>query len=343
MKKTYIEVLRLTAAMAVVMIHITMTEVVNSTIEQIGRIDYSIYSAGYALSRWAVPIFIMITGCLLLNPKKEISEKKIVKYICRMLKVLFIFGSIFAAMEIVFSDGLSEWYLLIPKCILRVIQNQSWDHLWYIYLLIGLYILTPFTKAAIKSLNEDSLFALIVVLYFLNYIRPAANVIFGIEISNLWIAANGYYTYYLMGYYLSIDTNRIVRHKKILYCLALISMTFMLGFDSWLIISKGVYSEWIREANPLVPLIAVSIFVFVKDRVNDDVVLPPICKSIVRCSFGIYLLHPVFINFIYKVAGITPRSMPIILGIVILYFCVLLLSWVSTIILKKLPVLRNLL
>ena len=342
MKKSYIEILRLISTLAVVMIHVTMTEVVNSTIEEIGRIDYAIYSAGYALSRWAVPVFIMITGSLLLNPEKEISSKKLRGYIVRMILVLATFGTVFSAMEIIFSESLGEWYLLIPKSILRVIENQSWDHLWYIYLIIGLYLLTPFTKAAIKNLKESQLLFLIILLYIINYVCPAFNIIFNINISDFWIAANGYYAYYLTGYYLSIENNRIFAKRKILYIIAIFSMLFMIGCDSIRIILYGAYSEWLRNANPLVPLIAVAVFVFIKSVVKPEHIINNVCSKINYCSFGIYLIHPFFINIIYKVIGITPRRFPIILGIFFFWILIFGLSWLGTLILKKVPGIRNL-
>lgn len=343
MKKAYIEYLRFIATLAVIMIHITMTEVVNSSITQMGWLDYAIYSAGYALTRWAVPVFIMITGSLLLNPEKEFTTLKQRHYILRMVLVLFIFGSVFSAMEIIFTDGLSEWYLLIPKCLLRVIQNRSWDHLWYIYLLIGLYLLTPFTRASIVNLSRSQLLTLILVLYGINYIRPAINIIFDINISDLWIAANGYYAYYLMGYYLSLEDNKVVANRREIYIAAVMSMLFMIACDTLQIIHTGTYSRWIRDANPLVPIIAVAIFVFAKTNIRTTHKASAICKSITQCSFGIYLIHPLFINLLYKVVGITPRDFPIAVGIFAFFITVLLLSWSATIILRKIPFIRDLL
>ena len=91
-KLNCIDRLRVFATFAVVMIHICMTEVENSTINDIGICNYIIYSIGYNLVRWAVPVFIMISGFLLLQPAKEISNRKLRHYIIRMALTLLILG-----------------------------------------------------------------------------------------------------------------------------------------------------------------------------------------------------------------------------------------------------------
>jgi surface polysaccharide O-acyltransferase-like enzyme len=58
------------------------------------------------LIRWAVPIFIMISGYLLLDPKKDITIKKIIKYINRMILILLTFGFFYCILENLFTYGI---------------------------------------------------------------------------------------------------------------------------------------------------------------------------------------------------------------------------------------------
>ena len=80
-KITYLEHMRVLATLAVVMIHIVMTLNNNYTIADIGTFNYTVFSDCYMLVKWAVPCFLMISGTLLLNPKKEIDVSKIKSYI----------------------------------------------------------------------------------------------------------------------------------------------------------------------------------------------------------------------------------------------------------------------
>jgi len=336
-KKNNIERLRVIATLAVVMIHICMTEVNNSTLNSIGTVNYIIYSIGYDLVRWAVPVFIMITGYLLLNPQKELPDKKLFHYILRMAVTLLIFGTVYAAIEIVYTSGLGQWYLILPQALLKVVEMGSWDHLWYLYCLIGLYIITPLIKAATKSIQEKQLLILLCVLFVLVFLIPAVNMITGKKFSTFYISANQYLFYYLMGYYLSMENNRLLKYRKLVYAAGIMALITMSVWDSVKIVQFGDYSHWIRKANFLIPPMAVAIFVLFLSVKKLNAPTGKILKSISRCSFGIYLVHPFFINILYRAFHIAPTSIPIVLGIILLFLGVFAVSWLTAWILTKLP------
>lgn len=68
-----------------------------------------------------------------------------------------------------------------------------------------------------------------------------------------------------------------------------------------------------------------------------------IAKSISRYSFGIYLVHPVFINFVYKVLNITPTNFPLLgvgPAIVLLWILVFGAYWFASCVMMKNLVLK---
>ena len=80
-KKVWITNLRAIACMMVIMIHVIAGWLDNTGIVLTGARNVLDNIILQPLIRWAVPVFIMISGCLLLNPKKDMSIKKILKYI----------------------------------------------------------------------------------------------------------------------------------------------------------------------------------------------------------------------------------------------------------------------
>ena len=55
-----------------------------------------------------------------------------------------------------------------------------------------------------------------------------------------------------------------------------------------------------------------------------------------------YLIHPVFINFMYKFIKITPLNIKIIpIGIVMFFLIFVIVSFMSSWILNKIPILRK--
>ena len=71
-KVTYIEYIRVFAAVAVVFLHIVMTLPNNYSVAELGVFNYTVFSDCYMLVKWAVPCFIMVSGALLLNPQKRL-------------------------------------------------------------------------------------------------------------------------------------------------------------------------------------------------------------------------------------------------------------------------------
>lgn len=336
-KDNSIEILRFLATLAVVMIHISMTHPNNSTVAEIGTVNYSIYSIFYALSKWAVPLFLMISGSLLLNPKKNLNNKKIRRYILRMICVLLTFGLVYALMEQVFSNGFNNLHLALINSFINIIKGKSWDHLWYVYLCIGIYLITPFVRAAVKNIEPNSLFNFIVVLFIVNYVFRFITILFGFTISSLYVVPNEYLMFYVCGYYCTIDDNLFVKHIKVLSIITSILFIVTCGLEVYSLLIHGTYLLWLRNANFVNVLFTIMIFILVKTEFAN-VEANMIINSINCCSFGIYLIHPFWINVIYRLAKINPTIFPLTtLGIICLWVVVLILSYFSTLVLKKIP------
>lgn len=193
----YIDWLRITSALAVIGIHITMTQPNNYSVLEIGKNDYCILTCVYTLVQWAVPVFLMISGNLLLHSKK-MTFAKVKRMTIRMVTVLLLFGSAFSLLEQVFERRTLELGM-IPHSVLLTLQQKSWSHLWYLYVLIGIYlILMPLKKFVDNSSNKEiCLFTVILIIG--NYVIPTINIAFGMKLENYMLFTQ-YVTYVMIGY-----------------------------------------------------------------------------------------------------------------------------------------------
>lgn len=193
----YIDWLRIISAFAVIGIHITMTQPNNYSAQEIGKSNYSILTCVYTLIQWAVPVFLMISGNLLLHSNKMTFEK-VKKMTLRMGTVLLLFGSAFALLEQVFERKTLE-IGMFPNSVLLTLQQKSWSHLWYLYVLIGIYlILIPLKKFVDNSSNKEiCIFTAILIVG--NLIIPTINIAFGTKLENYMLLSQ-YVTYFLLGY-----------------------------------------------------------------------------------------------------------------------------------------------
>ena len=96
-----ISVLRIMETLGVIFIHTCNTISNNKEMYDLSTGQYTLLKIGYTSMHWAVPIFFMITGSLLLNPQKKIELSDCVcKYVKKVIVALFIFGTLFAGIEV---------------------------------------------------------------------------------------------------------------------------------------------------------------------------------------------------------------------------------------------------
>lgn len=338
-KIVYIEWLRALAAFAVVGIHITMTEPNNCSVAQIGKSNYMALTSVYALVQWAVPVFLMISGGLLLRAK-SISMAKVKKYIARMFFVLLMFGTVYAILELVFSERRLSLPMLY-KGIIMTFEGKSWSHLWYLYVLIGIYIILIPLKVYVDHIELREVASFIAVLIVGNFLIPTLNILLGVEIKNLMVLTQ-YVTYFLIGYVLAGISN--TKWGGVIWISVYLGTSILkIVIQCATVIRTGEGSELFLNDRILTLFQAIAVYMYIMN-VAKSRKLNKIIKSIGDCSFGIYLIHPFFINFLYKVLLITPTGfMAIYISIPLLWIIVFCVSWIGTLAMKKIPVFNRIL
>lgn len=226
-KQLYLEVLRCIALLFVVTIHVVAIPIQNWSVNQ--GIWYPAYAITYIVGNFGVPLFLMISGSLLLDPKRDISlEKLYKKMIPRILLPLLFFGYSFALMEIFFDTHRITSSMFMEGA-LRVLNKQSWGHLWYLYLLIGIYLVLPIIRMTLDKISDKQLEYLMVILCFLGFMIPTINAVFGTTISLEQPKPLCHLTCFIMGYVLSrYYTSE--EFKKYLYLSGSISLVILLLF-----------------------------------------------------------------------------------------------------------------
>lgn len=107
-----------------------------------------------SIGRAGVPLFVMISGYLLL-PMKVSSREFYSRRFARVL-IPFLFWSIVYAVfdSLVFSGA---GVIQCIKYILHIPINFTTVHLWYIYMLIGLYLLVPIISPWIEKAEKKEI------------------------------------------------------------------------------------------------------------------------------------------------------------------------------------------
>lgn len=167
---------------------------------------------------WAVPCFLMVSGALLLNPERPVTVKKcLTKYIPRMLIALVVFCLLFRALEILVNHEPVNAETLLSG-FYEIFSGTSWSHVWYLYLMIGIYLLLPFYhKIASNSTAGELRYLMIVYVIFLSLVPVLKT--FGISVG-FYICVSAIYPFYLFcGYALRQGVWRVNRGLGLLFLL----------------------------------------------------------------------------------------------------------------------------
>ena len=165
----------------------------------------------YGVISIGVNLFIMISGYLLLDKSEKMSvffKKRI-----RGIFPLFIFFNIV--------------YIFVNKVkIMPVLQGKEIvaPHFWYIYMILGLYFITPWLQKVLKFAKKETF--IILVLWFLCSILNPHLIKFDLpRIPFSHFPITEFIGYYILGYYIKVDRDKI---KKVPFYIIII--IYLIGF-----------------------------------------------------------------------------------------------------------------
>lgn len=297
-KKMMLEYIRAFSTIAVVAIHTVNSGIIYSGDKALPEL-IAFFLAIKNIIYWAVPCFLMITGYLLLDSKKTVSLKKIfIKYITRMVLVLATFGAAFSWIEIFFDEKTFD-----PGQILQaygnVLAGSTWAHLWYIYALIGLYLLLPLYRAAAKSADDNELIYLVCVIFVFQTVLPAFETLTSIEFGISIHLAVVFPLYLLLG---EVRRRRILTPSMKTAWSVFVSSTLLIAILSAVQVLTDIdLSMFFGYSSPLTVLMAYALFCIMEHlQLRSDSLYEKIIREISAKSFAIYLIHMFFVNIEYQ-------------------------------------------
>ena len=244
---------------------------------------------------WAVPLFVMVTGALLLDPNRDIQIKDIFhKYIKRILILIFVFTLLNEAFD-VFLLGKKYDNPFAFEYLIKVFTDQSWPHMWYLYMLVGIYLLLPIYRAAAKNMGKKEFQYLLIVYFIFLSVRPLIYGLFGVQ-SAFYITTTTIYPFYLFAGY-AIHNDYINVSKQYAIAGSIIGLVGVILATLYL-----PQLSTISYAFPCVVLQAICLFALFK----QSTVLNKADKVLMQMdsvSLGVYLLHLMPIKLFFNVLG----------------------------------------
>ena len=319
----YYDFLRAFAIIAVIICHVnhffgplvgTTQIVAQMTFHDIGRIG--------------VPIFLMISGALILNrPYPDLTEflKK------RFTRIIypFIFWIILILVQL-------QYYRYNEAFLWNTFIGEP-SITWYFWVLIGIYLFLPVLNSFVKEYGESGLKYFLSIWFILMILKT-------FNAYPLWTNYDlsyfaGYVGYPVLGYYLANKEFKISDSKVCL--LGLITLISSLSVFVYLNYFNSPYISMIYQNVPII-FMGTGLFLFVKylDKLNKfnsikDNFIGKAIISLSVCSYGMYFSHVLVVKFL---SYYNPHSH---LMFPVMFVLIILLSWLLPYVLSKIPYVKT--
>ena len=312
------DALRGVAAFFVVLLHVTALRLDETSDPQWAAINLL-----NGLTRWTVPVFVMLSGAFLSGRRNEDTRGLWAKRVGRTAGILLFWNIVYFFARTKGTALPSPHDLIYPNAY----------HLWFMYLLTGLYALQPLLRRIATGRTEGCFVALWAVLC----IVPLTFGAYGGVTAPTAFRFVGYAGYFVLGHFL-------YERRAWLKGRFLAAGTAAAACATWLThngsLSQGRLCIVAYDNLGLcVLLTSVAVFAaFTRLRVRPETRAGKTVSLLAKSSAGIYLTHLLFIGLPCDIPGLMPAT---VAGCMAAWAAVCAASLALTKMLAALPALRR--
>ncbi len=210
-RAVYADALRCLCVFMVILIHTT------AGAYSVFSPDWASRLAVNALPTFAVPCFFMLSGAFILQKDEGLSDffrKKLGRVLVPFLvwSIAYVFFKKFAlGQNINIFRGISDIY-----------HEPQYDHLWFMYPLIGLYLITPIVRVIIAHASSEVFNYTLFFLVFLPIVLSALDLVWKWAPPSKFFWGFCEFTYFFLGYFLTRRWAHYLENKKLLFFIMII-------------------------------------------------------------------------------------------------------------------------
>ncbi len=339
-----IDFLKMLAILMVILIHTTA----NAYVESFQTSNFKYFLLFSSITSSAVPLFYMMSGAFMIKDNKDDFKKSIFKTLKLLLQTV-----VWTIIYYCIFKYILKWDTSILLAAVKSIFSSQVGHFWFIYPLLGLYILSPFISLIYSKLKEKEKLYLLLLIFLIPTVFSTLNIWIDFITNPSFVIGFPELGIFILGKYIydnrqKIQTSRIsiISFIGMMVGLTLIILLAYYYAKNIGISSSKPYFDYNKIPNVLFSL---SLLVFGMSLDSWFEKFSPKIKNIITFigtnTLGIYFIHMIFIYLFpnINIFGIlfsanSGKIINMFLG-AILYF---LMSVISIIVLKKVPILKKL-
>ena len=331
-----LDLLRIIAMFAVVMVHTCGMNTQDIMFGEANRVGLTIISAALT---WEIPAFVMISGRFFLDPEREVTTQRIVKAVVR-LGVAFISWDVVYQIYYVLSGAYADlnWKGIISQAI------QGPYHFWYIYMMIGLYLVIPFLRriTVSKRLMEYFLVLFLIFAFLTSYGSLIPGLGDSVDSILEWMSfyfVLGFTGYFIAGYYFY----RYPLSERGEVCIYIIGILFLIGAVALTVLTSNCSSipdeMFVKYLTPNVAIETFAVYTFFVKRVGKyrfRYKQIELIKKLSKYSSGIYYIHALTIE-LFAMTGISSLMLSPFVMVPLLAIVAVMVSSIMVYAIRKIP------
>lgn len=297
----YLDFIRVLAIFLVILIHVTAID----TTLHIGSTQWHIVKLINFLAHVSVPLFFMISGALLLNSKKTSSLSYTWKKRIPHVVIPFIAWSLLSTFFIAIYAHTFSLPNALKMYAVFLYQPVS-PTLWFMYPLIGLYVLSPVLRGLVDGAKTKVLWYAIAIWMITNSLMPTLSVFLPKDISHAldfypgaqFYLVGGYVGYFILGYLITkLDVKKVNG-----WLLAILMLVAMYLGNAYQVKFPKTADPWNESYVTSFFILIMSVCAYVLLQKWGERIKSGRVKStfsfLSPLVFGIYLVHNIFILFL---------------------------------------------
>ena len=337
----YFDILRIAAIFAVVAVHLSAQHWLDVDVSSRAWFAFNLYCT---TGKWSVSIFVMISGALFLG--RNISIRTILKKnVLRIAGVFVFWSALYALIDLVFRH-------VSPLAALSQFITGHY-HLWFLYMIVGLYLLIPLLRPIVQNETLSHYFLLLALVFtfllpqlalFSSFVSPQLSmVIKTVSMYTYCYFPLGFTVYFIGGFYLS-RRDFSLKEEIVLYSVGILAFLFSIFAPVVHAKAQGAPSAVFYNYDSLnVLLTSVPIFVFARQHLNFPKLGEQalgVLGRLSKYSFGVYLVHPMVIELLGRF-GIDTFSCNAFFSVPLLAVIVFASSMALSALLHQIPVVKK--
>ncbi len=333
------DLMRICACFMVVMLHVAASSWYSLTPD---NFDWQVMNFYDSLTRCAVPVFFMLSGAYIL--KKEVKFKNLyLKKIIPLIIIYFIWSFMYAIDKI----GLDKIGTIGINEIIRITVNSHY-HLWFIPTLIGVYIIQPLLHSIVSYEHGKYIRYFIILFCIFEVINPTiqlfiSNSTVNTLLKKIPVELMGYSGYMIIGYFYANVCDRQFKplHMLIGFIIVVIISTIICQLDA---LAKGKPTGILYGYFSLASFLeAQFLFLFFKNiKINYSKRVRETIYKTSLLTFGSYLLHPFILTQLFSKFHFSTISFNTVVSIPVITIITVLICFVVTSIMIKIPIISKL-